>query len=91
MSNLVERAVALISTAKTHRDLAAALKALEAQSPPEERFIFTGIWQLLIVILEGGGTDDAELTVSERLERPLKGAFNPVQGDNVRPHFRSKI
>jgi hypothetical protein len=69
MSDLVARAVALIRQTKTHRDLAAALRELEAGSPPEERIMFTGILALWIVILESEENDTEDPSAPDEAPR----------------------
>ncbi len=52
MSDILDRATALINGAKDHPDPERAMELLEAEAQPDERFMFVMLWEGLILQLD---------------------------------------
>ena len=51
MSDIIDRAEAIINAAMTHPDPEGAMEALEAEAKGIDRYKFAGLWEALILAL----------------------------------------
>lgn len=60
MSDVFDRARALITQATSHPDPEAAMEALEAEAAPDDRQMFPLLWEGLTLALNGGPPEEAD-------------------------------
>lgn len=60
MSDVFDRARALINQAASHPDPEAAMEAIEAEASPEDQHMFPLLWEGLTLALNGATPEDAD-------------------------------